>query len=400
MATRIIDRDPGCAEFRFAFRRWLAVHTVKEMSAPTLGLKRGVCSLRKCMCATNLSSSGPGPRVAVCSRRVWKLCRERNLSLTPAASRLITGACSEIQVPGQASRQAAMNWVSPNFFDTLGISIVSGSTFGASDPSCGIGACPVVVSQKFAREFWTNADPLGKTFRDYQGNTLEVIGVARDVLTQRLDAPDEPVIYAKWNPNAGPEVHKPFVRFSGDEAAITSHISGAIREMASEINVRVKTIQEMIDRTIEFIGRFRPACNASWSNCGHPGCHRHLRRCRILAIVAQRTREIGIRIALGAEKTHIYSAIIGSSGRPVALGLLIGLGLTVAAASALSQVTRNGPYAVNVHEPINYVVTAILLTTVALAAMLVPARQAAKVDPMVALRCESVSDVRCSGECQ
>jgi hypothetical protein len=113
----------------------------------------------------------------------------------------------DIQVPGQMTRQAAMNWVSPNFFDTLGITIVSGRAFGASDPSCGIGACPVVVSQKFAGEFWPNADPLGKTFRDLWGNTLEVIGIARDVLTQHFDAPDDPVIYAKWYPNAGPEVH-------------------------------------------------------------------------------------------------------------------------------------------------------------------------------------------------
>jgi hypothetical protein len=161
----------------------------------------------------------------------------------------------DIQVPGQATRHAAMNWVSPNFFDTLGIPIVSGRAFGDGDPSCGIGGCPVVVSQKFAGEFWPNADPLGKTFRDFQGNALEVIGIARDVLTQRLDAPDDPVIYAKWNPNNRPEVHQLFVRFSGDEAATTRAVSGAIHEMAPDISVRMKTIQAVIDGLIELIER-------------------------------------------------------------------------------------------------------------------------------------------------
>jgi predicted permease len=293
----------------------------------------------------------------------------------------------DIQLPGQATRQAAMNWVSPNFFNMLGITIVSGRAFADGDPSCGIGACPVVVSQKFASEFWPNADPLGKTFRDFRGNTLEVIGIARDVvLTQRLAAPDDPVIYAKWYPISGPEVYQLFVRFSGDEAAITRAVSGAIHEMAPEIYFRVRTIQSVIDHLIGFFGRLGLLVTllgviaVVLAVIGIYGI--------VSFDVARRAREIGIRIALGAEKTHIYSAILGSSGRPVALGLMIGLGLTVAAASALMQVIRNGPLAVNVHEPINYAITTILLAAVALAAMLVPARRATKVDPMVALRFE------------
>jgi predicted permease len=292
----------------------------------------------------------------------------------------------DIQVPGQATRHAAMNWVSPNFFDTLGIPIVSGRAFRDGDPSCGIGGCPVVVSQKFAGEFWPNADPLGKTFRDFQGNALEVIGIARDVLTQRLDAPDDPVIYAKWNPNNRPEVHQLFVRFSGDEAATMRAVSGAIHEMAPDISVRMKTIQAVIDGLIELIERLGLLVRllgviaVALTVIGIYGV--------VSFAVTQRTREIGIRIALGAEKTHIYSAILRSSGRPVALGLLIGLGMSVAAASALSQIIRNGPYAVNIHEPINYAITACLLATVALAAMMVPARRATKVDPVMALRSE------------
>jgi len=372
--------------FVLLFGAWLAVHTVRKMSAANPGFETRHALFAQMYVRDRSAEQRSWP-----ARRLMLTARLETLpgvqSVAYASRRLFDyRSLFDIQVPGHATRQAAMNWVSPNFFDTLGITIVSGRAFGAGDPSCGIGACPVVVSQKLAREFWPDADPLGKTFRDFQGNTLEVIGVARDVLTQRLDAPDDPVIYAKWNPNAGPEVHQPFVRFSGDEAVITRAVSRAIHDMAPETYVRVKTIQGGIDRMIEFIGRLGLLVTllgviaVVLTVIGIYGV--------VSFAVAQRTREIGIRIALGAEKKHIYSAIIGSSGRPVALGLLFGLGLTVAAASALSQVIRNGPYAINVHEPVNYAVTAILLATVALSAMLVPARRATKVDPMGALRFE------------
>ena len=235
-------------------------------------------------------------------------------------------------------------------------------------------------------EFWPNADPLGKTFRDYQGNTLEVIGIARDVLTQRLDAPDEPVIYAKWNPNDGPEVHQLFVRFSGDEAAITRAVSGAIREMAPEIYVRMKTIQEMIDRTIELIGRLGLLVTllgviaVVLTVIGIYGI--------VTFAVAQRTREIGIRIALGAEKTHIYSAIIGSSGRPVALGLLIGLGhdsgrgLGAVADKTKRAICRKRPRTYQLRRYRHFIGDRGAGRHAGSGAA------ATKVDPMVALRCE------------
>jgi len=102
--------------------------------------------------------------------------------------------------------------------------------------------------------------------------------------------------------------------------------------------------------------------------------------------VSQRTKEIGIRVALGARKQDIYKAILGTSGRPVAIGLVLGLGTTIAAWSALAQLLRAQEFSFDAREPFFYVVTAVLLACVALGAMFVPARQATKIDPMVALR--------------
>jgi putative ABC transport system permease protein len=102
--------------------------------------------------------------------------------------------------------------------------------------------------------------------------------------------------------------------------------------------------------------------------------------------VSQRTKEMGIRLALGAEKKDIYHAILGTSGRPVAIGLLFGLAITVVTWAAMAPLLRNQEFSFNAAEPFAYAVTAVLLAGVALAAMLIPARRATKVDPMVALR--------------
>jgi ABC-type antimicrobial peptide transport system permease subunit len=104
--------------------------------------------------------------------------------------------------------------------------------------------------------------------------------------------------------------------------------------------------------------------------------------------VSQRTKEMGIRIALGAQSNDIFRAVLGSSGRHVIIGLLIGLAITVATWLAVIPLLRNVEFAVNVLDPINYAMTAILLAGVALAAMLIPARRATRVDPVTVLRDE------------
>jgi ABC-type antimicrobial peptide transport system permease subunit len=104
--------------------------------------------------------------------------------------------------------------------------------------------------------------------------------------------------------------------------------------------------------------------------------------------VSRRTKEMGIRIALGASSKDIYRAVLGASGRPIAIGLLIGLAISVATWSAVAPLLRDAEFIVNVLDPIIYAMTAILLVGAALAAMLGPARRATRVDPMMALRDE------------
>jgi len=108
----------------------------------------------------------------------------------------------------------------------------------------------------------------------------------------------------------------------------------------------------------------------------------------VATAVNRRAKEMGIRIALGAQNKDIYHAVLRSSGRPVVIGVLIGLALTAATSSAVAPLSRNVGFTVNALDPGAYVITAILLVGVALSAMLVPARRATRVDPMMVLRDE------------
>ncbi|HKQ78235.1 MAG TPA: FtsX-like permease family protein [Blastocatellia bacterium] len=101
--------------------------------------------------------------------------------------------------------------------------------------------------------------------------------------------------------------------------------------------------------------------------------------------VSRRTKEMGVRIALGARQRDIYWAVLGASGRPVALGLLVGLTLALAGASALDRGLAKR-FAMNTHDPLAFAAAGALLVAVALAAMLGPAWRATRVDPMLALR--------------
>ncbi len=289
-----------------------------------------------------------------------------------------------VQVPGQEMRLSALTTVSPNFFTTLDIPIVSGRALREDDPICIGSGCFVVVSQTLAREFWPNENPLGRTLRTIRGDTFEIVGVAKDVSTQRLGGRDDPIIYMKWDPNAYPA--NAFVRFSGDEAALTPAVTRILREISPDVSVKAETIRSMVEWYIEDLSRMvvlillLGAIAIVLAVLGIYGV--------VSSAVTQRTKELGIRIALGAGKKDIYSTIIRENVWPIVAGLVIGLTVTLATVSAAAQVLRSQPFPLNVQDPVIYPIIALLLATVALAAMIIPARRATRLNPMEVLRCE------------
>ncbi len=292
-----------------------------------------------------------------------------------------------VQSAGKAVRQVASNAVSPEFFATLEIPIVRGRALQETDPLCGKGSCSVVVSEALAREFWPGDNPLGKTLRAPRGDILEVVGVASDISTARVGQADGPLIYFPLNLNAAP--HSLLARFTGDGAPLAQAINGVVRGMVRELSVDTRTMQSRIDERVEGMWKLESLIKilggvaVALAIIGIYGL--------VSFAVSQRTREMGVRIALGARQQDIFRAVLRSHLRPIAVGLFIGLLLAFAAATLLARITqfsRDMPFTVNAHDFLAYGVATALLAAMIFAAMLGPARRAMKVDPMVALRDE------------
>jgi predicted permease len=290
----------------------------------------------------------------------------------------------QLQAPGQPVREAAVNWVSPDYFTTLGIPIVSGRAIAEGDSPRGRVSCPVVVSMQLARLLWPDQNSLGKTLSAREGNYCEVVGVASDVSSMRLGGLDDPMIYKPLDLSSTYPSNV-FVRFSGDSASVARAVSGAVRDLAPELTIfRTLTIQAFRDELMENLGRQTQFVSLL---CAMAVLLALIGIYGVVAFaVSQRTKEMGIRLALGAQKRDIYRAVLGSSGRPVAVGLSIGLGLTVGVFSQIAPLLRGAEFAASAQDPANYVLTGILLAAAALAAMLVPARKATLLDPMMTLR--------------
>ncbi len=273
---------------------------------------------------------------------------------------------------------AAVNTVSENYFDTLGIPLVRGRAFRPGDPRA------IVVSEAFARAFFPGRDAIGQTVQTARGEPLEVAGVARDVKSQRFGATDGPLFYRPRPAQAFGDTL--MVRFRGEEGAIAAAVRSAIREMDREQMPAPGTLQALMDQAADRFWRlsqmvlFLGAVAVLLAVVGIYGV--------AAFAVTRRTREMGIRIALGATRRDIVQAVLESGMRPVLMGLAAGVALSLMASLALGRVLRQMPFALDVRDPLAYGAVALLLALAALAATLGPALRAAKADPTWALRQE------------
>src|SRR5262249_50230214 len=149
----------------------------------------------------------------------------------------------------QPLRQVVKNQVSPEFFKTTGISIVSGRALTETDLPCSNKGCSVIVSEELARNFWPGSNPLGKELRDIQGARFEVVGVAHNTSSQRLGGLDDPTIYFPWNPKIG-LYYFPLVRYRGDGGTLARAITANIRQMDEGLTIETRTIQSWMDEGI------------------------------------------------------------------------------------------------------------------------------------------------------
>jgi len=271
--------------------------------------------------------------------------------------------------------------VGPNYFQVMRTSLISGRDFSEGD---GPGAQLVaIVNQAFVDRYWSGQKAVGKRVND-DGDSFTVVGVAQNAKYRLLTYPPEPVIYVPlyqvYRSTQDTVIH---LRVFGDPQAVAFSAERAVHEL--NVDLPLFNVNPM-KVTMQFGVVFQRISAVFAGSYGLLAML--LAAVGIYGVVAyttrQRTREIGIRMALGAEKRDILRLVLGQGLRLALAGLAIGLALSF----GLTRFLKSALYGVGASDALTFAAVALGLTLVTLAACYIPARRATQVEPTTALRCE------------
>jgi predicted permease len=277
---------------------------------------------------------------------------------------------------------SGFNVVGPNYFKTMETPLLRGRDFAETDRKGAPGV--VALNETLAATLWPGEDALGKrvSVSGPEGPFLEVIGVARDGKYRSLGEAPHPYIYQPLLQSYDPKMTL-VVRTKGEPQSVAAAVREQIRALDANLPVAdVKTLRDQLDLSLF------PSRVAAWTLGGFGVLALLLAAIGIYGVVsysvAQRTREIGVRMALGAKEKDVLRLVLGEGLFVIAVGLAFGLLLAFAA----TRVIVGFLYGVGATDPLTFVCVPLLLGFVALVASYIPARRATKVDPLVALRYE------------
>ncbi|MGH2822884.1 MAG: ABC transporter permease [Thermoleophilaceae bacterium] len=280
------------------------------------------------------------------------------------------------------SRDAALNAVSADYFKTLGVAVIAGRSFTSADR---LDAAPVaIVNTAFARAFLGGGDPVGHQLQ-VPGMTpalWTIVGEVKDIRQLGREVPAAPEVFLPA-PQAGHTPGAVAIRTVGDPEALVETVRRAVEEIDPEQPAsRVFTLESELARSAApqrvnalLLGMFAGVA-LMLAAVGLAGVS--------ATLVAQRTREIGVRMALGAEQGDVVRLILGQAARLVAIAVVLGL----VAALALTRVLTSLLFGVSPADPTTFLLVPLVLAAVALLAAFIPARRAMRIDPAVALRHE------------
>ena len=344
------------------------------------------------------------PRLKYEKEKAWQfssLLLERIESIPSVRSAALT---SDIPLEGSASASIIniqdklldhgiriyVHAVSPKFFSTTGIQLKTGRPFQSADT---FDAIPVaIVSEKFAQRYWKNENPIGKRVRfgrtpSTENPWITIVGVAsevkhRTIVEDPFSSPDDPEIYLPLSQRVYQNVGL-IVRTEKDPALISETLRKEIQAMDQDIPVfDITTMKELVknetaeSRFSAFLMIVFGALALALSAIGIYGV--------LTFHVTQRTREIGVRLALGASRFAVFKMILRQALLLTVIGLILGL----LAASGLSGLLAAQLYQIAPMDPFIFSAIPFLLLLVAFIAILIPARRAMIVEPVVALRME------------
>jgi len=290
--------------------------------------------------------------------------------------------------PNQRPPFAMFSTISPGYFETLRIPMVSGRTFNDADKADA--PFVAIINEAMARRYWPNQDAMGRHFKlaeDLQ-HSIQVVGIAKDSRTAGLTGPVTPNFYLPLSQHymvgGGGSLQSLIIRANGDAGPVVPELEGIIRGLAPDLPVfdaqpMLRAIDSLNGLLIFKVGAFLAGA------LGGLGL--------ILSVVgvygvlsysaSQRSREIGIRMALGAQPGSILGMVLRQGGLLVGIGLALGLVCALAASRVVGNfLTVSGT------DPITYISVTGVLTLVAMLACYLPARRTMRIDPMRALRHE------------
>ena len=294
------------------------------------------------------------------------------------------GRDETIDIEGAGSAlSVSANEVSAEYFQTIGIPLRRGRYF--TDDDARSGQSPAVISQTMANRFWPDADSVGRRFRDNAGTSHEIIGVVADISSRHIGKLDGPFFYTPASP-AKLTGHSFVLRTNENVAADVSAVREVARSLDKDVFVTVESLEANVRRELE------PVRVGAWFSgtvsllallIAATGIYGMLSY-----LVVERTSEIGIRMALGAERRNVLLLIVRDGMKLAGIGIVIGVAVAFVLTKVMSSLLFGLGRVDTLADAFTLAVVSIGALAVALLACYFPARRATKVDPLVALRNE------------
>lgn len=295
-----------------------------------------------------------------------------------------------VQMPGGPERRylTFILLVSSNFFSTRRTPLLAGRAFTPEDGKTS--PAVAILSETAARSLFPGVNPVGLTYRQIdwdrneQGDPVEIVGIVKDIQYQRPDSAPLLVLYRPITQGILSRftIGSYELRFAGSLSTITARLNEAARRVDGHISLDIQLDSDAINGTIQrerltaMIATFFSMLTMMLAVIGIYGVTSY--------VVSQRTYEIGVRMALGAQRGDVYRMILRCANTAVAAGILIG----GTAGYFLAPTIREMLYQISPGDPLTFAVAACLMLLVASLAALIPAYRASKVDPVIALRAE------------
>ncbi|MFI5058853.1 MAG: ABC transporter permease [Candidatus Acidiferrales bacterium] len=271
--------------------------------------------------------------------------------------------------------------ITPDFFEALRIPLIRGRVFNDSDRQNTMQVA--VINEAMVKQFWPNEEAVGKRFHFFGEPALrEVVGVVKNTVVNQIGEAPQPIVYLPITQDFSPAVTLQ-VRTTGRPEAVIGTVRGQLQALDANMAItNVQTIREIMSQ-----GLWAPRMGAGLLTV-FGGLALILAVVGVYGVlsysVSQQTREIGIRMSLGAQQGQVLRLVIGQGIKLAVAGLALG----IVAALGLMRILSSLLFGVSAHDPVTFGGVSLVLVTAAILACYIPARRATKVDPIIALRYE------------